>query len=145
MKISDDLVDAYLSTEYRVFAPAGTIVLHANAYSTELADLHYKFGVNSSAFITAWNPHSELTDDAVNHKNQECLRHDVSVYWRYLEGEGLDPEGIWPAEPSLFILGIELLQARELGLKFQQHAILYMQEAETRLYACREEDQRYLP
>ena len=41
------------------------------------------------------------------------------------EGEALDPNGVWPAEPSVLALGIALATARDLGIRFRQNAILF--------------------
>ncbi len=125
MTITEELLEAYLATEYRVFAPDGIIVLKARGLSAELARLQASFDVNNSAFITAYNPYSQPTDDTVNQHYQEHLIAAVNSRWQYLPGEGVDPSGKWPVEPSLLILGIRLIAALELGRKFHQHAIIF--------------------
>ena len=124
--ISKSLCHAYLTARYRVFAPGGTIEFSARGYSPELAALQDAHNVHTSAFITAWNPFSHPTDVATNTANHERLIRRISPQWRHLPGEGVDPSGKWPAEPSVLVLGVELEMARALGREFQQHGIVWV-------------------
>jgi len=137
MSISKELAAAYIATEYRVFAPDGTFTIRIGEKSPELASLQAAFNVTSSAFITAYNPLSQPTEDAVNRQNQERLIEENSFEWKYLLGEGVDPNGEWPSEPSILILGIDELAAIAIGHRFGQNAILFMDaQGEISLRAC---------
>lgn len=142
MSITDEQAIAYLATEYHVIAPSGRIVLHAFERSMPLQRLHESQGVTGSAFLTAFNPLSEPVDDERNHRYQEGLVADVQQRWKFLPGEGVDPTGVWPAEPSILVLGIERDEALALGRKYRQNAIVVAnQEGKTELLACEAEDQ----
>jgi hypothetical protein len=55
-------------------------------------------------------------------------------------GEGVDPSGKWPAEPSILVLGIKLDEALSIGHRYQQNAILFIGiEGDTNLYDCTSE------
>jgi hypothetical protein len=140
MSIPEKLVGAYLDTEYRVFTEKGNITVTAGGRFHELIGLHDSFNVVSSAFITAYNPFSQPTEEKVNLINQERLIAEVSSCWEFLLGEGADPSGKWPAEPSILVLGIKLEEALSIGRRYQQHAILFTGiEGDTYLYDCKSE------
>ena len=42
----------------------------------------------------------------------------------FLRGEGVDPSGQWPGEPSVLVLGISGDEAQRLGRAFGQNAIV---------------------
>jgi hypothetical protein len=93
--------------------------------------------VNSSAFITAYNPNSEATDAETNEAMQKTFTSEVEAQWIAIPGEGADPTGQWPVEKCLLILGIDLEQALVLGRKYHQVAILFTtQDGDTDLYFC---------
>ena len=41
-----------------------------------------------------------------------------------LHGRGTDPSGAWPGEASVLVLGMSEAEARELGTRFGQNALL---------------------
>lgn len=145
MEITEEKCTAYFATQYRVLNPTGDFSFVARGDSTFLGDLHRQFNVTSSAFITAYNPFGQSTDDEVNRRNQEQLIAEVSGRWKYLMGLGVDPKRQWPSEPSILILGIDLEDALSFGRKYQQHAIVFAtRRGRTNLRACVEEDQALL-
>lgn len=145
MAITQEQLKGYFAAEYRVFAPHETINLTANGQSPQLAQLHKSLGADSSAFITAYNPHGQQADEQTNRRQQVLLVNDVTEQWSYLQGEGSDPTGIWHAEPSLLVLTISLDDALSLGRKYQQLAILFSTfEGRTNLRACSPEDRHLL-
>jgi hypothetical protein len=117
MPITDEQARAYLATEYHVVAPSGRIVLHALGRSAALQRLQMLHDVTCSAFLTAFNPFSEPADHARNLVNQDHLVADVRERWQFLPGVGVDPTGVWPAEPSILVLGIDRDEALALGRK----------------------------
>ena len=42
----------------------------------------------------------------------------------FLRGEGVDPSGSWPGEPSVLVLGISAEEAVRLGRAYGQNAIV---------------------
>jgi len=126
-KITEEKSDAYFAAGYRIFTQAGEMLLPACGETT----------VQRAALITAYNPFGQQCLPELNQSNQAQLIADVESQWNYLPAEGYDPSGQWPAEPSLLVLGISLDDALELGRKYKQHAILYVDGAgHTNLYDC---------
>jgi len=76
--ISEDLINAYRETEYIVnIEPPMT--LRVGQKNEALIALHQKYRVESSAFITAYNPYSESTLDANNIKLQSELHKELQT------------------------------------------------------------------
>lgn len=133
-----DLVAAYLRTDYRVDDRGYTFVMRVNERSEPLRACHASFAVECSAFITAWNPRSESQSLADNEAAMTRLEHRLaSIQLQWLRGEGLDPTGEWPGEPSLLVLGLDEDAAIALGVEFGQNAVLCAaSDATPRLVFC---------
>jgi hypothetical protein len=118
-------IDAYLATDYRVMATE-PFVLNIGRASPELAQLFKLNRTDSAAFITAWNPFGELTSDSENHAaQQELLAEIKGLGLPYLDGDGQDPSGRWPGEPSFLVFGISLEVAKKLAGQFRQNGFVY--------------------
>jgi hypothetical protein len=123
--VSPELAEAYHRTEFRVADRGWEFVLQHGEHSKVLEACHAAFGVSCSAYITAWNPRSELTAPEVNRAAQTRLEAELTALGLpFLHGEGLDPTGSWPGEPSVLVLGISRDDAQRLGLAFGQNAIV---------------------
>lgn len=123
--ISAKKVSAYTETEYRV-ACSPPIVLRVGDTSSGLTELHAQWGVESSVFVTAYNPKGKSLDDAANVKRQEGLREELrGRRLRRIDGVGMHPSNGWPAESSFLVLGIGLDEARELGARWGQDAVVW--------------------
>jgi hypothetical protein len=121
-----DLFDAYRRTEYRVADCGYSFVLRIGEPSDALRDCHGDFAVACSAFITACNPRSTATPRAANEAAMSRLEHALAdLCCRWLRGEGIDPSGEWPGEPSLLALGLDEAAAIELARRFDQYAIVW--------------------
>ncbi|TXI44214.1 MAG: DUF3293 domain-containing protein [Methylophilus sp.] len=123
--IAEDLMNAYRETEYTVNIEP-LITLRVGQKSDALIALHKRHRVESSALITAYNPYSESTLDAKNAQLQSDLYKELQTRsLTFLDGQGLHPSNMWPAEPSFLVLGLSLEASKILGIKFQQNAILW--------------------
>lgn len=123
--ISEDLINAYREIEYIVNIEP-PMPLRVGQKNEALIALHKKYRVESSAFITAYNPYSESTLDANNVKLQSELHKELQTRsLTFLDGKGLHPSNMWPAEPSFLVMGLSLEASKILGIKFQQNAILW--------------------
>lgn len=119
-----ELWRAYESARYVTSISGREIPLHVGS-NPKLDVVLASRSTSRWAFITAANPGSIRTADAENVKRMNELREVVlSRGYEIAGGEGRDPEGGWPAEPSLLVLGIGRREARELGRRFGQLAIL---------------------
>lgn len=132
--LDPSLVHAYRETHYRVNGPPGPschpgLTLLVDEHSLELADLHLKYGVDCSAFITACNPHSVAITDAANqarHANLASYLQKSGL--TYLEGIGQHPHNEWPGEPSYLVLGLALQDAKALATELEQNAFVWSGE-----------------
>lgn len=123
--IDRDTVQAYLETDYRISAPA-PITLRIGEVSAALAELHRRHGVEASAFITAWNPYSRATSDEVNAERQQALARELQqLGLTCLDGVGQHRSNQWPGEPSFLALGLTLEDAKVIGTRHGQNAIVW--------------------
>ncbi len=119
------LARAYLSTTYRVDAPAGPIELRIGQASGALDRLLRQRGVRTWAFVTACNPYSLRLPDWRNLVRQRRLRTLCrQLGFSALPGAGVGDVPGWPPEPSLLVLGIARARARRLARLFAQNAIV---------------------
>jgi hypothetical protein len=91
-----------------------------------VAGLHRRHGVEASAFITAWNPFSRETGDEINAQRQQAFAHELRrLGFASLTGIGQHPSNQWPGEPSFLVLGVSLNDAKALGTRHAQNAIVW--------------------
>lgn len=123
--LSQELIDAYLKSEYRVQIAGGEQVLRVGESSPFLADALRAHRAVDAAYITACNPYSQKTGAAANRRRMAQLHADIVGRWLYCHGEGVDVCGVWGAEPSFLIFGIKLADAAALAEKYEQNAFVY--------------------
>jgi Protein of unknown function (DUF3293) len=123
--IDPSTVQAYLETEYHVHAQP-PFTLRAGQFSAELLRLQERKGTDSSAYVTACNPFSQLLDEAANAVRQASLARELtSRNLDSLSGVGKHPDSSWPGEDSFLIMGLSLEAAKDLGVRLEQNAILW--------------------
>lgn len=116
---------AYRETDYRVEGDA-PFTLRIGAASPELAALHRAYHTSHSAFVTACNPYSRVLDTAANAARQASLARELHQRrLAFLPGIGRHPTNAWPGEPSFLVLGLPLEDARILGERFEQNAVVW--------------------
>ncbi len=119
--MNTDLQAAYENTSYNVFDPPVSIRIgHRN---TELDALLERRSHEEWAFITAYNPFSEILSDLENEERHHQLRKQIEQH-SFFEGEGVGTNQSWKPERSFLILGISETDAVKLGEDFQQNAIV---------------------
>lgn len=123
MPLTPDLIAAYGAALYVVGEGP---VLRIGERNAELESLLAPRAAASAAFITAANPRGEQRSRAENDAAMAALR--SSLAWPYLDGEGRDPEGRWPAEPSVLVLGIGRAEAEALGRRLEKNAIVFVEK-----------------
>ena len=125
--ISKDLASAYLDTIYVFDDENEEIVIRVGKASPDLARLMKKHGVNSAAFLTAFNPYSVPSTTAENISNQNRLIADIhTLGLETISGKGIDPFDVWPSENSVLALGISLQDAECLADQYRQNAFLWI-------------------
>ncbi len=117
------LRECYFQTDYRFTYGRKIITIRLETDNLALKKFLEEEGIESWAYITAWNPHSLPMPEYFNRKQQGLLREKVKSFQLY-EGEGKGLLGDWPPEESFFIAGIGRWEACELGREFGQNAIL---------------------
>lgn len=116
---------AYERTEYRVFAPDGTMVIQVGQLVPSLDVLLGEIGVEEWAFLTAYNPRSQLLEPSHNQQRQQRLRSELeSTGLGVVPGEGAGLEPGWEPEPSFLVLGLDRDSALDLARRYEQHAIV---------------------
>ncbi len=124
--ISTDLIASYLATNYQVGTGAEMFTLQINQFSDSLSGL---LTVNQKCYatiITAYNPLSELQNNARNLAANIKLSQVLKCYSNIvIESINVDPSGIWPVEESFCVFGLNLENAKFLGRKFNQNAIVW--------------------
>ena len=123
--ISLDTIQAYRQTHYRVHAqPAFTLCIAQP--SAELIALHQANRVQSSAFITAYNPYSQPTGADDNQQRHQLLVQQLhAAGYTVLPGIGQHPSNNWPGEESCLVLGLGREEASALGMQQEQNAIVW--------------------
>lgn len=128
---SDTIIDAltiqaYRETEYRVYGDTPAC-LRVDSQCPELAAIHQAYQTDCSLFITAFNPFSEIFDEAVNVARQLDLANELKQRSLiFIDGIGQHSSNQWPGEPSFLVLGLKLEAAKTLGVKYGQNAIIWI-------------------
>jgi len=124
--MTNNLIAAYQNTHYKVLDANKDFELKVNQKSAALHNLYQKHGMNSATFISAYNPYSQINSPELNAKAHTGLCEILSAtsYINY-QGLGIDPTGKWEYEKSLLLIGISFGDACQLGVDFQQNAILF--------------------
>lgn len=124
--VAPTLIAAYRATLYCVNGVSPPFLLRIDEPSADLAACHRAAGVECSAFITAWNPASELKSPTENADAQSRLESRLRAGgYRLIEGLGLDPTGQWEGEESFLVLAMERASACEVGLEFSQNSCIW--------------------
>lgn len=125
-EISLEKILAYRETNYRVGTAPTSFILRIGTHSSDLELYYLANQVTCALFITAFNPLGIVTDTASNEAAHAHLGDELRALGaKCIEGEGADPAGLWPPEKSFLALGIEATNARELGLRFKQDAVVW--------------------
>ena len=130
MPLDPKLRAAYEATDYVVFAEP-ELVIRIGEPNPDLDALMESAEASSAAFLTAANPDGELQSDAENRAALDELRKAELLRFRpQYDGEGRDPLGKWPAEPSLLVVGISRDDAVFIGLSHAQNAIVFVEKGQ---------------
>lgn len=122
MLLSPALIAAYEAAHYVVH---GRFTLRIGRRCAALDALLEAHGAAAAAFVTAANPRGERLTPEQNAAAAAAL--EASVVQPFLRGEGRDPAGSWPAEPSLLIIGIARGEAEALARAWRQNALVFVE------------------
>jgi hypothetical protein len=124
-EIDQATINAYRETDYLVAGPA-PFVMRVGRPCMGLVNLFKQYDVDRAAFISACNPHSERLDALDNCERQSRLSAELSKRgFQFIDGVGKHPVGDWPSEPSYLVLSLTLADAKAIGTKYDQNAIVW--------------------
>jgi len=121
----NDLINAYLETDY--FINKFKLPLKIGIKSIELEEIFKLHKIKSASYITAYNPYSKILNIDENKKRNKdlCL---LCKEYTCIEGIGKHLSNEWEGEPSFLFLGMNLEIAKQIGKKYEQNAILWIDE-----------------
>lgn len=123
-----DLETIYAANEYPAEVDGIAFALRPGEPCLALDALLERRGVDSAAYITAWNPRGAPATLELNHAHQAELRQAVQDRFEVFEAPGGWPPGevdaLGEREPSLLVLGIARAEALELARRFVQAGIV---------------------
>lgn len=120
------LYEAYRSTRYCAWIGDEQLVLQVGVSNPGLLRLMDMHDASCGCFITAFNPFSQSSDEAMNVAANERLRRTLmDAGWKVFEGQGRAADGSWPAEPSYLVLDCSMEDALGLCTAFGQNAVLW--------------------
>jgi hypothetical protein len=123
--IDTGLIKAYEATNFHVSVNP-EFILNINNPSGELQGIYKIHHLNCAAFITAWNPFSKPLSKTENIERNAKLKQELTNQcYLLLDGYGQHPLKEWPAEDSFLVLGLDLEQAKALGVKYEQNAVVW--------------------
>lgn len=125
------MVTAYLNTKYWTEAPRlddSGLFFEIGQPALLLEKQLEEHGFGTFAFITAWNPASQMLEHWHNQWRNFQLELELQPHCRLIRrGMGVGHEGDWAPEESFLCLDIHLEKAADLGRQFGQNAIVCWQ------------------
>ena len=117
------LKQKYLDTDY-IISDDPPLLMKIGEQSDDLRVLLGSMGVETAAFMTAWNPRSEHLTDDENDDRQGALLTDIeTIRLNYLVGYGQGEDWL---EYSYLVLGIDKDQATAMAMRFEQNAYVWI-------------------
>ncbi len=114
--------EAFNNTDYVVNINDKTIIINIGKAQTELDNLIKP--LKKWAFITAYNPLPKILSDDENKTRNKQLRQDAeNLGFQVYTGYGISKDKCWK-EDSFLIVGIDKIEAIQLGAKYGQLAIV---------------------
>jgi len=121
----EELNKAYLDTNYVADCEGTRVLIRIGEIPESLDPILNLKNQDYWTFITAYNPYSQELTEKENKARQAALKARLSENnWIHFDGYGEAPNGEWPPEPSLLVLGIARTDAINLATEFQQNAIV---------------------
>ena len=126
MAMNRTLEDFYFQTTYRALFKKKFIDFRLDDQKKYRRLDFCNLSIKSWAFISAENPYSIRLSERENYFRSGQLSRYLSVKNRiYVLGLGIPDCVDWPVELGFFILNISMSDAKYIGNKFQQNAILW--------------------
>lgn len=117
------LDEAYRATRYQLTVDGQQLSVRVGEKTPELALALHAIGATRWAFITAWNPRSELTPAAENSRFNAMLFQSITGR-QYAPAIALPDDTSWPREPGFVLFDFPLSELLALAEKFGQNAVV---------------------
>jgi len=126
MAKTSELAAAYAATTYRVFLPGGSCDLRVGQACDALGEWLAGQGYDQFAILTAHNPGSQPTPEALNAERQAQLECDLleGNYEPYA-AQNLPDASDWPREESCFVPELAVEDACALAADYGQNAVIW--------------------
>jgi len=125
----NQLLQAYKNALYVARLPHAVVELRVGETCPLLIEWLAGQGLHTAAFLTAFNPRSEICSLQENETAHARLLADIASMGLVMcDGYGAGEGGDWPREISVLVLGISREQAQRLAEKFAQNAFLFVQQ-----------------
>jgi len=126
ISIHPNLIRAYREAKY-VVEITDPITLLVGKCNSNLSILLKERKLSTAAFITAFNPNSNILSDHENiEAHKQLLKDAKDLNLETIDGYGQDITEQWPRETSALILGITESQAETLADKYSQNAFIWI-------------------
>ncbi|WP_420428482.1 DUF3293 domain-containing protein [Algiphilus sp.] len=117
----------YRATRYRVFLPTATDEVRIGQTAPAVDDWLALHGSRQAAIVTACNPRSLPLGCAANRRLQAALLHLLhAMPHPMLPACNTATTGAWPDEHSLIVADLTRGEARRLGARFHQNAVVWI-------------------
>ena len=120
--MKDEFRKSYLATDYLV--DELNLKINVGNRHPDLDEFCKRSGVESWAYLTAWNPKSMQVSEEMNLLYNLNLQRALKDY-EFYSGLGLSQNEDWPGEESFLILGLSKVHAMNLAQRFNQNAFVY--------------------
>ena len=121
--IDSGLDTAYRATTYQLTVGGQQVSVRVGEAAPELAAALATLGVSRWAFITAWNPYSELLSTPENSRLNAQL-FQALLGRQYAPAIAIPDDNSWPREPGFVLFDFALTELLSLAEKFQQNALV---------------------
>ncbi|MEO8308546.1 MAG: DUF3293 domain-containing protein [Pseudomonadota bacterium] len=123
--MTPELRDAFRNTRYQLYLPAGTVALAVDQYCAALGEWMRANSCTCAAWMTAFNPASQLCETTANTAAQQQLESRLATAYTLAQGTAIDPSGHWPPEPSVLVAGMSCAVAMRITRELGQLAFLW--------------------
>ncbi len=121
----EDFEAAYLRTTYIIVTNDKQIRLRVGEANAELDELLASHNADEWAFITAYNPRSQILSPDENQKRQrEFVARLVEAGYETIDGRGVGSDESWQPEASVLVLNITRPAAQKFAREYEQNAIV---------------------
>lgn len=128
--LDQKLISSYRNTEYKIFVEHQIIAVRVDYYSPSIKALLAVSSADCAAIVSAYNPYSQLRNDEENTLANKLLRDFLTKNnYRFLESLNIAPTETWPSEESFLVLGLDLNAAKNVGQRFKQNGIVWIDQA----------------